>query len=70
MNDANFAWGYMHGLFFVFFASLYALIKRAFRKDSNNPIGDYAGLAALIPHLICGILFFIFVLEGGSVYTF
>ena len=70
MRDANFAWGYMHGMFFVFFVSICLTVKRMFSGDVKGKWREIVTAPALILHVICGMLFLVYVLEGGSVYTF
>lgn len=69
----NFSWGYMHGLFFVFVASLILLIQKTIRKFS----GEKQNVPMLVLywtaygwHLICGIYFFLYIWSGQSYYCF
>ena len=64
--DANFAWGYMHGLFFVFFSSITMLLKEWKKYGIKNKWYNWVGSALLGWHLVCGIYFFIHMLSGGS----
>lgn len=68
----NFSWGYMHGLFFVFVASLILLIQKTIER-----LGDKKRLLWLVPfwlaygwHLVCGIYFFLYIWSGQSYYCF
>lgn len=64
--DANFAWGYMHGLFFSFFASITLLLKEWKEYGLKNKWYNWIGSLLLGFHLVCGIYFFSFMLSGGS----
>ncbi len=64
MPHLNFAWGYMHGLFFTYTVSLICLAKATLTR--SQPLwkltlqwGVYAA------HLICGIDYFVVLLRGG-----
>ena len=68
----NFSWGYMHGLFFVFVASLILLIQKTIEL-----LGNKKRLLWLMPfwlaygwHLFCGIHFFLYIWSGQSYYCF
>lgn len=64
--DANFAWGYMHGLFFVFFSSIAMLLKEWEERGIKNKWYNWIGSILLGWHLVCGVIFFIHMLTGGS----
>lgn len=64
--DANFAWGYMHGLFFVFFSSIIILLKEWKKYGIKNKWYNWVGSVLLGWHLVCGIYFFIHMLFGGA----
>lgn len=64
--DANFAWGYMHGLFFVFFTSI-LLLADTFRHDRlRTKWYNWIAAAILGCHLVCGCYFLAYMLTGGS----
>ena len=52
--DANFAWGYMHGLFFVFFSSIVLLLKDWKKYGIRNKWYNWMGSFLLGWHLLCG----------------
>lgn len=70
MADANFAWGYMHGMFFTYCVSGFIMVRELFGTDKRDKIRGFISLAVFIPHLVCGIIFMVYVMSGGSVYTF
>lgn len=68
--DANFAWGYMHGLFFVFFSSVLLLVKEFQENRLNTKWYNWIAAALLGCHLVCGCYFFFYMLTGGSASLF
>jgi len=69
----NFSWGYMHGLFFVFVASLILLIQKTIEAITEKK--HSGGLLVLFWlaygwHLVCGIYFFLYIWSGQSYYCF
>lgn len=64
--DSNFAWGYMHGMFCVFMASIIPMFNRLFFKTKEYKWQDILSFVCLIPHLICGVLFYIYMVTGNS----
>lgn len=69
--DANFSWGYMHGLFFVFVASLLVLAEDMMKKRGK------AGILVLClqwlafgGHLLCGAVYFLYVWGGNPYHLF
>lgn len=68
-SDANFAWGYMHGLFFVFVTSLLLLVKDTLEKrEKNYVLFAQWGLYGL--HLFCGIGYFLYMWGGNAFHEF
>lgn len=67
--DANFSWGYMHGLFFVFAASLLVLTEDTIKKRSKSPV-LYLQWLAYGAHLVCGTVYFLYVWRGNPYYLF
>lgn len=65
----NFSWGYMHGIFFVFMASLILLIQ--------NTLSGGQKWYLLVPewlaygwHVYCGIIYFLYIWSGQFYYCF
>ncbi|MCD8326682.1 MAG: hypothetical protein LUC90_08410 [Lachnospiraceae bacterium] len=65
MSHGNFAWGYMHGMFFVFLAGLMMLVENTLqarmKKEKCAVCLEWIFYAA---HLVCGIHFFLYMLAG------
>ncbi|MCD8131372.1 MAG: hypothetical protein LUE16_08860 [Lachnospiraceae bacterium] len=65
MSHGNFAWGYMHGMFFVFLAGLMMLVKNTLearlKKEKCAVCLEWLFYAA---HLVCGVHFFLYMLAG------
>ncbi|MCR5255663.1 MAG: hypothetical protein K6D96_06985 [Acetatifactor sp.] len=66
LNDANFSWGYMHGLFFVFMTSIVLLFKSLYENKKHTKWQDILSLVCLVPHVICGVVYFYYVLLGNN----
>lgn len=64
--DFNFSWGYMYGIFFVFFGSLVVLLKATAAK--KKPALLIAQWAAFGWHLVCGLYYFYGFLQGRMYY--
>ena len=67
--DANFSWGYMHGMFFVFVTSLFVLAYDTIKKRTKIPVLCLQWLA-YGAHLICGIVYFLYVWKGNPYHLF
>ena len=67
--DANFSWGYMHGLFFVFVASLLVLAEDTIKKRAKYPLLCLQWLA-FGGHLLCGAVYFLYVWRGNPYHMF
>lgn len=67
--DANFSWGYMHGLFFVFVTSLLVLAEDTIKKRTKYPALCFQWLA-YGAHLICGVTYFLYVWRGNPYHLF
>lgn len=67
--DLNFAWGYMHGIFFVFLTSLILLVRDTLERKGKWYIlaSEWIGYAA---HLICGIGYFMYIFKGEGYSSF
>lgn len=66
MSHANFSWGYMHGMFFVYLMTFVIMIK-----NTKKWIGKWK-VIFLIPewgvfvwHMACGLQFFCYIYGGG-----
>lgn len=71
MLHANFSWGYMHGMFFVFMVTLIIVIKNTKQwAKSYRIIFVLAEWAVLFWHLVCGINFLVYALEGKELAGF
>lgn len=68
-GHANFAWGYMHGIFFVFMTSIILLLENTCKKQQKWYVLALEWLV-LLAHILCGIYFFIHLLNGGYALTF
>jgi len=71
----NFSWGYMHGLFFVFVASLILLIQNTIQAIVEKKVWYKCTLLILFWlaygwHLFCGIHYFLYVWSGQNYYSF
>lgn len=65
----NFAWGYICGLFIIFFVSLEewcADIEEAYSEGHRHNKKLIAETFALLLHLVCGVCYFISLLNGGD----
>jgi len=62
-QDLNFAWGYMHGLFFIFVTSLICLMRDTLERKNKRYI-IAAEWLAYGAHLICGLGYFLFIFRG------
>lgn len=67
--DANFSWGYMHGLFFVFVTSLLVLAEDTIKKRAKSPVLCLQWLA-YGAHLVCGAVYFLYVWRGNPYHLF
>ena len=71
MLHANFSWGYMHGMFFVFMMTLILVIKNTVQWiKSYKVVFVLAEWTVLIWHLACGVNFLIYALEGKELAGF
>lgn len=83
IGDLNFSWGYMHGMFFVFVASVFLLFQKTFgweskiatsksKKKTKMPIKTKRLLllqwGMLGIHLLWGLVYFKSLLTGGLYY--
>ena len=67
--DFNFSWGYMCGIFLVFFTSGEMLIRDLLTgKDRRQRLFALAEALALAAHLCCGIRYFLTLLSGEIYY--
>ncbi len=68
---ANFSWGYMHGMFFVFLITLLLVIKNTVQwRKSYKVVFVLAEWAVLLYHLGCGINFLAYALQGKELAGF
>lgn len=68
-SDANFSWGYMCGIFFVFVTSLLLLVEDTIEKRRGKFV-LWAQWVMYGLHLACGIGYFLYILEGNIFYEF
>ena len=68
-SDANFSWGYMHGIFFVFVTSLILLMQDTVKKQGKWYL---TGMQWLLygMHLACGIGYFLYIWGGSAFHLF
>lgn len=65
MSHANFSWGYMHGMFFVFMMTLLIMLKNTIQwRKSYKMLFVLAEWAVFFYHLICGAYMLIYMLQG------
>lgn len=68
-SDANFSWGYMHGIFFVFVTSLIVLMEDTLEtREKGTALWAQWLLFGL--HLVCGIGYFIYIWNGNAFHEF
>ncbi len=65
--DLNFSWSYMHGLFYVFVATVMVLIRKTWKKEGKWWL-IAAQWLALGWHLLCGIYYFNNIFQGNMYY--
>lgn len=72
LKDMNFSWGYMHGLFFAFAASLFVLLRKTWnRKKDMSKWGKmlvWAQWAVYGWYVLCGLWYFRSVFLGELYY--
>ena len=66
---ANFAWGYMYGIFFAILEAVILVLDNMINKKNNILVVSIEWLALLM-HVVCGITYFLFIFKGGSYLTF
>lgn len=67
----NFAWGYVHAMFFVFMTGLILLIKNTKEaKTLMRKLTAAFGWLLYSGHLLCGIKFFIYLFNGGNFFKY
>ena len=71
MMHANFSWGYMHGMFFVFFLTLVLVLQNTVEwRKSWKIIFLPAEWGVFAYHLVCGVNFLIYALQGNDLAGF
>lgn len=71
MLHANFSWGYMHGMFFVFLMTLVLVIRNTLQwRKSWKVIFVAAEWGVLLVHLVCGLNFLWYALQGKDLAGF
>lgn len=67
LSHMNFSWGYMHGLFFIFMASVLMLLRNMVEKKTKlRTMLVCAGWAGYLWHLGCGIVYFLYIYSGQN----
>lgn len=67
LSHMNFSWGYMHGLFFIFMASVLMLLRNTIEKKSKfRTVLVCAGWLGYLWHLGCGIVYFMYIYSGQN----
>ena len=64
--DFNFSWGYMYGIFFAFVGAVIVLLKAAAGK--KKPLLLAVQWLAFGAHVLCGVLYFAGIFQGGDYY--
>ncbi len=71
MLHANFSWGYMHGMFFMFLAALVLILKNTMEwRKCWKVIFLPAEWGVFLIHLVCGINFLWYALQGKDLAGF
>ena len=71
MEHANFSWGYMHGSFFVFFLTRALVLQNTIEWRKNwKVIFLPAEWAVFAYHLVCGVNFLVYALQGNDLAGF
>ena len=71
MMHANFSWGYMHGMFFVFLMTLIVMVKNIREWWKSWKVIFVVGeLAVLLYHLVCGVNFLMYAVMGNDLAGF
>lgn len=71
MLHANFSWGYMHGMFFVFLISLFFMLKNTIQWwKTYKMVFVLAEWAVFFYHLVCGVNFLVYALQGKELAGF
>lgn len=71
MDHANFSWGYMHGMFVVFMLTLVLVIRNTIQwRKSWKILFVIAEWVVLSVHLICGVNFLAYALQGKELAGF
>ncbi len=68
-GHANFCWGYMYGIFFIFLISAGLLVRNTAEKKNRIPALAIQW-AVLFSHVICGCIYFVYLLKGGNYSSF
>ena len=67
LAHVNFSWGYMHGLFFVYTVSVFILLLNTLEAKGKLRKGAVAaGWLAYLWHVVCGIIYFLYIYEGNN----
>ncbi len=67
MLHMNFAWGYMHGMFFAYVASTLLLVKNTIQKKQPLVLLGLQWILYLW-HLVCGVVYFAQIMQGKMFY--
>lgn len=71
MLHANFSWGYMHGMFFVYLITLLLMLKNTIQWwKSYKIVFVLAEWAVFFYHLVCGVNFLVYALQGKELAGF
>lgn len=71
MSHANFSWGYMHGMFFVFLMTLLVMLRNLREWCRSWKVIFVLGeLAVLSYHLVCGVNFLLYAVLGNDLAGF
>ncbi len=71
MLHANFSWGYMYGMFFVFLMTLVVMIQNTVQwRKSFKMVFVLAEWGVFFYHLVCGVNFLLYALQGKELAGF
>ena len=71
MMHANFSWGYMHGMFFVFLMTLIVMVRNIREWWKSWKVIFVVGeIAVFCYHLVCGVNFLMYAVLGNDLAGF
>ena len=71
MMHANFSWGYMHGMFFVFLMTLIVMVRNIREWWKSWKVIFVVGeIAVFCYHLVCGVNYLMYAVMGNDLAGF